>query len=81
MTLISSPGDAVAALRRGGRALARRLLGITQAPQGELVRVADDLPRDDVFAQPLAVDVTHDGQPEVRGRSQKTAYRLDFCQL
>lgn len=71
MALLPSPRRLGRALNRAAAAVVRRLLGIQKAPPGErLTRVPDDLPRDQLFTQPLTCDVTgsaetHDDQHRV----------------
>lgn len=71
MALLPSPRQLGRTLNRAAAAVVRRLLGIQKTPPGErLRRVPDDLPRDDLFSQPLTCDVsgsaeTHDDQHRV----------------
>ena len=58
MALLPSPGRLLSGLHRLALATARRLLGITPEPPGELRRVPDDLPRDQLYAQPLVASVS-----------------------
>lgn len=63
MALLPSPRRLGRALNRAAAAVVRRLLGIQRTPPGErLRRVPDDLPRDDLFSQPLVCDVTGSAQ-------------------
>lgn len=71
MALLPSPRRLGRALNRAAAAVVRRLLGIHRTPPGaRLTKVPDDLPRDQLFAQPLTCDVTgsaetHDDQHRV----------------
>lgn len=64
MALVFSPRQLGRALNRAAAAVVRRLLGIKKTPPGEHLRkVPDDLPRDDLFTQPLVCDVTGSAEP------------------
>jgi hypothetical protein len=53
----------------------RRLLGIQKTPPGErLTKVADDLPRDSLFAQPLVCDVV--GSAETHDDDHRVSFKV-----
>lgn len=75
MALLPSPRRLGRALNRAAAALVRRLLGIQRTPPGErLRRVPDDLPRDQLFTQPLTCDVT--GSAETHGDQHRVVFKV-----
>lgn len=73
MALLPSPARLGRVLNRRAAALVRRLLGV-EAPGDELRRVPDDLPRDDLFDQPLTCDVT--GSAETHDGHHRVAFKV-----
>lgn len=74
MALLPSPRRLGRALGRVAAAVARRVLGIEREPVGELRKVPDDLPRDDLFDQPLTCDVT--GKAETHDDDHRVAFKV-----
>ncbi len=72
MALLPSPGRLLAGLQRLALTTARRLLGVTPEPPGELRRVPDDLPRDQLYAQPLVSTVSVKDPEPVDGGTRVT---------
>lgn len=73
---IISPDDALAAVRRGARGVLRRALGIPAVAEGELRKVPDDMPRDTLFRQPLAVTAAVVGDPEQVEGGTRVTFRV-----
>lgn len=74
-----SPARVVGAVTRPLGRLAtsavRRVLGITPEPLGELTKVPDDLPRDQMFQQPLTCSVEA-GDPEEVDEGTRVTFRV-----
>ena len=75
MALLASPGRLLSGLQRLALTAARRLLGITPEPPGELRKVPDDLPRDQLYAQPLVSTVSA-RDPEVVEGGTRVTFRV-----
>jgi len=75
VALLPSPGRVLSGLQRLALASARRLLGITPEPPGELRKVPDDLPRDQLYAQPLLSTVSVKDPEPVEGGT-RVAFRV-----
>lgn len=75
MALLPSPRRLGRTLNRAAAAVVRRLLGIEKTPSGEqLTRVPDDLPRDQLFVQPLVCDVT--GSAETHDDDHRVVFKV-----
>lgn len=72
MALLPSPGRLLSGLQRLALRTARGLLGVTPEPPGELRRVPDDLPRDQLYAQPLVSTVSVKDSEPVDGGTRVT---------
>lgn len=73
---LPSPTEVRDTLARGVRSVLRRALGTPAVAEGELRRVPDDLPRDTLFAQPLAVTASVPDDPEPQPDGQRVTFRV-----
>lgn len=74
MSLLPSPRRLGRTLNRAAAAIVRRLLGIREEPPGEFRKVPDDLPRDDLYEQPLTCDVT--GGAETHDDDHRVVFKV-----
>jgi hypothetical protein len=69
---LPDPRRLPALLGRLATSVARRVLSIDDQPRGEFQKVPDDMPRDQMFAQPLTAEVATRDDEEVDGGTRVT---------